>query len=298
MSDFEEHLSKVMGKFGVQHLEQPARDNSLEYFYRVRDSVNRVGKGIHTYEFKEDIHKTNGLIVVPITDLHLGHKQANVPYFREFLKFIEETPNCVTILNGDLAETATKISVGMSMFEEKEHFPEQMKILKELLSPLAKKNKILGMGPGNHEERVANMIGINPMEMLAESLGVPYFGYQGFFRIVVNGIIYKAAFNHGVGGGSTNGSKTNSAEKMNKVIPNADLYFSGHTHGLQSHSDIIYIMDDNSDTLIPHKRTYVVGGSFLEYWGGYSEMKVLPPAMTGSAYIQLRPDKKDVRVVL
>jgi DNA polymerase II small subunit/DNA polymerase delta subunit B len=295
----EEVLSKLNASEKTKEVAAKGTDvDSLESFYKVRDSHGRRGKKVHTYYFNEDIHKEQGLILLPITDVHLGNRHANIPYFKRFVKYILDTPNAVTVLNGDLAETATKVSVGMAMFEEDMNIPEQLDTLYEILKPLADAGKILGMGPGNHEERVANMIGINPMKILADKLGVPYFGYQGFFRIVVNGIVYKCTFFHGAGGGATVGSKANTAEKMNKVIGNADLYFSGHTHGKQSHQDVIYMMDEESDELIPHIRTYVVGGSFVEYWGAYPEMKALAPSITGLVRCELRPDRKDIRVIV
>jgi len=269
---------------------------SLEHFYKVRNDVPLKGKPIHTYQFNDPIHREQGLIIVPITDVHLGHKEANIELFKGYIRYILETPNAVTVLNGDLAETATKVSVGKAMFEEAFNFPEQMKMLEELLKPLAEAGKILGCGPGNHEERIANMIGINPMRMLAEKLEVPYFGYQGFFRVGVADQVYKIVAFHGAGGGSTTGSKANTAEKMNKVLGNADLYISGHTHGRQSHTDLIFMMDDTSDVLIPHKRTYVVGGSFVDYWDSYPEMKGLAPALTGLVRCELRADCKEIRV--
>lgn len=281
----------------VESVEKQEWD-SLEYFYHIRDSQKKKGKDIYTYEFNEEIYKKEGLILVPITDVHLGNRQANIPYFKSFVDYILNVPNAVTVLNGDLAETATKVSVGKAMFEENMNFPEQIKALTEILTPLAKAGKILGIGPGNHEERIANMIGLNPMEILAEKLNVPYFGYQGYFRIVVNEIKYNCSFFHGAGGGGTSGSKTNTSEKLNKVVPNADLYFTGHTHAKQSHSDIVFLFDENSDELVPHKRTYVVGGSFVEYWDAYPEMKGLAPSSTGLVRCELRPDYKDIRVTV
>lgn len=269
---------------------------SLEHFYRVRKEIPSTGKMIHTYVFNENVHNELGLIIVPITDVHLGHKECNKDLFKGYIDYILETPNAVTILNGDLAETATKTSVGKAMFEEDMNFPQQMELLVELLRPLAEAGKILGCGPGNHEERIANLIGINPMEMLAEKLDVPYFGYQGFFRLSVGSQTYKVVAFHGAGGGATSGSKTNTSEKMNKVLANADLYISGHTHGRQSHSDLIYIMDEKLEYLVPQKRTYVVGGSFVEYWNSYPEMKGLPPALTGLVRCELRPDVKEIRI--
>lgn len=295
----EEVLSKLEKNEKVKEITAKTGTlDSLENFYKVRDSHGRRGKQVYTYTFNEDIHKEQGLILVPITDVHLGNRHANIPYFKRFVEYILNTPNAVTVLNGDLAETATKVSVGMAMFEEDMNIPEQLDTLYTILKPLADAGKILGVGPGNHEERVANMIGLNPMKILADRLEVPYFGYQGFFRIIVNEIKYKATFFHGAGGGSTVGSKANTAEKMNKVIANADLYVSGHTHGRQSHQDVIYLMDDESEELVPHIRTYVVGGSFVEYWGAYPEMKALAPSITGLVRCELRPDRKDIRVIV
>jgi hypothetical protein len=293
----EERMKKVKSAFDSVPAKEENWD-SLEYFYKVRDSAPKKGKEIHQYAFNEDIYVQNGLIMVPITDVHLGNKQANIPYFKAFVDYILKVPNAVTVLNGDLAETATKVSVGKAMFEENMNFPEQLKALHEILLPLAKAGKILGVGPGNHEERIANMIGLNPMEILAEKLGVPYFGYQGYFRIQVNHINYNCAFFHGAGGGATTGSKANTAEKINKVVPNADLYFSGHTHGKQSHHDVVFMFDNESGELVPHKRTYVVGGSFVEYWDAYPEMKGLAPSATGLVRVELRPDYKDIRVTV
>lgn len=273
-----------------------ASTKSLEQFYKVRQDVPLKGKRVHTYQFNEPIHRENGLIIVPITDVHLGHNEANIDLFKGYIRYILETPNAVTVLNGDLAETATKVSVGKAMFEEAFNFPEQMRLLEELLMPLAEAGKILGCGPGNHEERIANMIGINPMRMLAEKLNVPYFGYQGFFRIAVADQLYKVVAFHGAGGGASPGAKANTAEKMNKVLGNADLYISGHTHGRQSHTDLIFMMDDEGETLVPHKRTYVVGGSFVDYWDSYPEMKGLAPALTGLVRCELRADCKEIRV--
>lgn len=290
-------MNALLGE-GKKEKEMDKAANSLDYFYAVRDSAKRKGKGINDYSFVGDVYEKDGLIIVPITDVHIGYKQCNVPYFKAFIQYILDVPNCVTVLNGDLAETATKSSVGMAMFEEDIHLPEQILALVELLQPLADANKILGIIPGNHEQRMDNLLGFNPMHIIADKLNVPYLGYQGFLRLDVCGIKYKVAMFHGAGGGGTSGSRTNTAEKQNKVIPNADLYISGHTHGKMSHSDVVWMMDDTSDSLVEHKRTYVVGGSFVEYFNSYPEMKGLAPSSTGLTHITLTAGRKDVRIAL
>lgn len=298
MVSYQERLNELLKKLGVPEKGEEKIDDSLEYFYQIRRSNEEPVKKVLKYDFTDQEAVMNhGLVLVPITDVHLGSKHCNVPYFKSFVEYILNVPHCYTILNGDLAETATKTSVGRGHFEEDMNLPDQLKTLKEILKPLAEAGKILGMGPGNHEERVANMIGINPMEMLAEKLEVPYFGYQGFFYFKLGDIVYSMVVHHGAGGGGTIGSKANAAEKMNKVCANADVYFSGHTHAKMYHPDKIYVFD-NEGNLVSKIRHYVVGGSFVEYWDAYPEMKALPPSITGLTRIEFRPEAKDVRVTV
>lgn len=294
---YQKRLDDVLKKFGgEEEATKEGKDTSLDYFYQVRSSNREPMKNVLKYDFTtNEVVLRNGLVIVPITDVHLGSKHCNLGFFKAFLQYILETPNCYTICNGDLAETATKVSVGKGMYEENMNLPDQLKLLHELLSPLAEAGKILGMGPGNHEERVANMIGMNPMEILAEKLDVPYFGYQGFFYYKVGGNTYSMTVHHGAGGGGTTGSKANASEKMNKVCSNADVYFSGHTHAKMYHPDKIFMFNDEGE-LIPKIRHYVVGGSFVEYWDAYPEMKALAPSITGLTRIEFRPDVRDVRV--
>jgi hypothetical protein len=60
---------------------------------------------------------------------------------------------------------------------------------------------------------------------------------------------------------------------------------------------MVYLFNESGE-LVPHKRTYVVGGSFVEYFDAYPEMKGLPPSITGLARVELRPDYKDIRVTV
>lgn len=88
----------------------------------------------------------------------------------------------------------------------------------------------------------------------------------------------------------------NASQKQNKVVVNADVYITGHTHALMGTPDLVYAFDDASSQLQPILRKYVVGGSFLGYWGGYPEMQSLQPSVAGATRLELRPDVKDVRV--
>jgi len=237
------------------------------------------------------------ITIIPISDIHLGNKGCNIDKFEQVLKFISDTPDCYTILLGDQTETATKTSVGLGLYEEDFDIKDQMKLLGKALVPLAKQGKILGMLTGNHEMRISYAVKLNPAEIIADELGVPYFGYQGYLSLQVGTQKYHIFAHHGVSNGTSPTGKITAIRQLNKVAQ-ADIYLSGHTHAKLYDQDIIYTINDEKAIVEPTVRHYVACGSFVEYWGTYPEMKLLSPASTGSIMIKLNPTVKDVQIIL
>lgn len=237
------------------------------------------------------------VIIIPLADIHLGNKGCNLEKLEQIVKLINETPNCYTILLGDLTETATKTSIGLGIFDEDFHIDVQLASVKKILKPLAEQGKILGALIGNHEMRLAYTVNLNPTYMICESLDIPYFGYQGYLSLAVGNQTYRILATHGKGNASTPQGKIAAVRKLVNIA-DADIYLMGHIHGRMYDNDIIHEMDEQSGTVVPRIRHYVVCGSFLEYWGTYAEMKLLSPAITGSVMLVLDPDIKDVRIIL
>lgn len=225
------------------------------------------------------------IYILGISDIHLGAKYCNEESFIKFIEFIKR-PNVYTLFMGDLAESATRQSIGLGMYDEKYQLGTQKKVLKNLFKPLAKEGKILGAVTGNHEMRVQYFNNDNPMEDLCDDIGVPYLGYQGYIKLVVNDIVYHIMIYHGKSGSSTKGGKVNAAAKPNQIA-NVDLYMTGHVHDQIGFPDLIYEIDDETNTLVAKKRHYVICGSFLDYFGGYAEMKGLPPSTIGAPLVYI-----------
>lgn len=284
MIDLDKKLEAIVNKMSIT-------ESIDRGFYNRQVPVQKVKeKSVLSYELTPF---GDSITLIPMADLHLGHKNCNYNKIQEHLCFINETRDCYTIFLGDEAEAATRTSVGMGMFEEDKHLPEQMESLYQLLKPLADNQKILGMITGNHGMRMANLIGINTTEELARLIHVPYLGYQGFLDIQVGDQNYEVVAFHGTGGGSTSGGKVNAAERMSKVIV-ADLFITGHTHIRHKSEDSLYQFEQGE--LVQRTRHYVTCGSFLEYFGGYAEMKALPPVTTGSVCIELLSNRKQIIV--
>ena len=239
-----------------------------------------------------DVDKIN---IIPISDIHLGHRCCNKEKLLEIIKFIERKPNTYTILLGDQFECATKSSVGMGPYEEEMNVGDQLKWLYKALKPLAAKNKILGICTGNHENRLTQFANIDPAQVLAEKLEVPYFGWQGYLSLLVGKNIYNVSAFHGAGGGTSKASKMNASKKIKNIV-NCDLYLSGHTHDKMQDEELKYEFDLKSGKLVPSIKHFAVCGSFLEYWTSYPEMKALEPSITGSILITLDGKKKEIKI--
>jgi predicted phosphodiesterase len=291
--NLKERLGKAIDKFEDKDLK-----DDFEKRFRELNKPEAYNDYIHRkkiFTFPENGSFDETVTIIPITDIHFGSKQCNTKMLKDLLQFILDTPNCYTIFLGDQTETATKQSIGMGVYEEDFDIRDQIRLMVRMLKPLAEAGKILGILTGNHEMRVAYATSLNPAELIADALDVPYLGFQGYIRINVGKQTYRIFAHHGVGGGSTPAGKLNAMRKLN-LVAEADIYLSGHTHGRMDDEDKLMVFDD-SGYVRERRRYYVVAGSFLEYFDGYAEMKNLAPSITGSVALKLYPEDKLVQII-
>lgn len=226
-------------------------------------------------------NKSNEIQIVPIGDLHVGDPNCNMDLIKSTIKYIKDTENCYTILNGDLMNNALKTSKS-DTYKETMNMEEQQEALIELLSPI--KDKILFMTQGNHELRTNLLAGIDPLRYVARSLDLIEKGRYSDNTYMItlmfgkrNGEknssnIYTIFGTHGSGGGKRVGSTANAMDDMCHIIPNADLYVHSHTHVPINYSDRVFVYNQNNKKLEVHTRTFFNTNSFVEY-GGYAEAK-------------------------
>lgn len=239
--------------------------------------------------------RDDAAVVIAIGDWHLGLKACYREKLEAYLRYIEQRPNHAVLLVGDLGETATKTSVGKAMFDEDIHIPAQQKLIAEMLTPLAKQGQILGVVPGNHEGRIAQQLGIDVTEQLADRLGFPHLGYQGYLACHVGDQTYTIMVAHGKSAAATPAGQLNAARKLANIAPAMDVLVSGHSHALMHTSDQVLVYDPAAKEMRMHRRTFVVAGSFVRY-EGYPVESLLTPQITGCARIGLRADRHDVIV--
>lgn len=281
----EQRLQVVLSELGLSA--------STSYLDRFRElSVDQTSG-----EKRALVHasQTPEVRLVPLADLHLGSLHFNRRLFAAFVDYILSTPDCYTVFLGDQIENATKTSIGLGLFDENMHLEQQLDAAYELFRPLAEAGKIWGIHEGNHEFRTAAAVGLKPMRILAEKLGVPYLGYQGYHIVRVREQEYHVFTAHNRGSGRTVSGKVRAAEDVDKIAV-CDVYITAHSHMLHHHAKPVFYID--SDGVVRQKfRHYVVCGSFLSYWGSYAEKELFPPSLQGAPLVTFSGLRHEVRVV-
>jgi predicted nucleotidyltransferase len=107
----------------------------------------------------------------PLGDWHLGSEHCDVKLIKKQIETIKQDKTARVILMGDLAETATKESVGAGVYEQSENAQQQMMKVKNLLYDI--RHIIDGAVTGNHEERIYKQSGFDLTLYLCQML----FGY-------------------------------------------------------------------------------------------------------------------------
>lgn len=247
---------------------------------------------LHTAKF--DLEK---LVLVFITDIHLGSKYCDRDLLKENLEWVMENQGVFVIDGGDLLETATKDSVGAGVFEQDEIVEEQIEEATKLYKPLAAEGKLLGLHRGNHEYRVFKHSGTNLTKILAQSLGVKYFGDGVLHYFKVGGENYTLYSCHGSSGARLPHTKIKSAIDLANMV-DVEVYLMGHLHQLSHHTRVFYNIDKRKKTVVEGQKHFILGGSYLNHWGSYGQMKGYEMMRKGSPKVKMHGDKHIIRVSL
>jgi len=228
---------------------------------------------------------------MPIGDLHVGHKNYRESVAKKYLSQLCETTRGVLL--GDLAECATKTSVGKGTFDTTMTPEEQRDYLIELLYPY--RDYIDGGVSGTHEERLVKDTTWNIAKDVCRAINVPFLNYSGFVKYAWNGVAYSIYIWHGSGHGTTAPAAIKTCEDIaDRVF--ADVYVMGHLHKLIKSDRIIFVPDQRNMKVQEVEQHFVVNGSCLAYDDGYAEMQGLTPRKLGFANIRLRGVKKEKEI--
>lgn len=243
------------------------------------------------------------LQILPLADLHIGDIHSNGQKIMEWLKYIEETPNCYTILNGDLMDTAIKTSIG-DTYGATLRPMEQLQQCVKLFDPI--KGKILAVTGGNHEARIYRSDGLDVTQMMCSQLGLECYSPESALIFVQFGkqnasrhywpMLYTIYCVHGSGGGRKEGGKINRLVDLSSII-DADIYLHSHTHLPAIVRNSYYRVDTQKKCTVKVDRLYLNTSSSLDY-GGYGEVQSYKPNSLETPMIILDGRKRGMRAVL
>lgn len=256
---------------------------------------------VHTVRIPYKLGQTIRLRV--LADWHVGNTHSDN---RAARKFLDEDKDCYFIGNGDLmdmviASDSKRYRKSSDDSDGDAIVDEQIEKIFSWLEPY--KDRVLGLGTGNHEDEITKRCGTNPSQRLCKKLGVPFLGYSSLVRLALTengnrGRSVVCRLHHGYGGGS----RTQGADitKYSKDLNywDADIFFYGHCHKLQS--DRIPRLGLIGDKLVAKPKLLCITGSFLKTFGTttdptYSEKAGYPPLEIGGLTVNIKPDSSGVK---
>ena len=244
--------------------------------------------------------------LIPIGDIHFGDPAFQTDGLKKligYLEWVKERPNARVFINGDLFNVGSRSSA-TSPFQTD---PKEYENAIDFFEPYAK--YIIGATMGNHENRMEDEFGVNPLQLFCRALSIPYCKYSAAVRIRVGKRGEKSGnryfqsyyiyFHHSTGGGATIGGKLNRVVKLREIIEGIDVFCGSHNHQLAAApQDIFY---PSAQGGVKKRRMWFVDcGSFLSWEDSYAEKAMLPPSKLGSPRIRLSGEQqnKDVHVSL
>lgn len=234
-------------------------------------------------------------------DIHAGEKGCDEVLLGEVIDHIKKDKRAVVVGNGDYASFITPDDKRFDPSDISEKYrigdysawgDVMTEAVCDALKPIA--NKILGMCPGNHEEKFGIRHYCDPTGDIAKVLKVPRLEYVNeygiFFKAKDGQRTLEVHQTHGTGFASTPATKLG---KLARIVATttAHLTILGHVHGREFHEwnrtrrvgnglalDSQYGVITNTFT-----RTYKVGPS------NYAEKNHYPPVKIGCPCIEIHP---------
>lgn len=245
--------------------------------------------------------------IIPLADTHIGDANCDIARVREMVKKISEKHDTYTILDGDLMNIAIAGSRSDS-YHETMPPSDQLRECAEIFGRLAEQGKILAVLPGNHEERISRVAGVDMTQLFCRELAIEglysptstlLFVKFGFNKKhdKTSKMVYSIYVNHGHGGGRRPGGKINALEDMAKIVT-ADVYIMGHTHQPACFRNAHYVPNPGNCTVSKREQVFVNTASFLHWDGSYADRAGYVPASNEVPVINLDALRHHVTVTM
>lgn len=169
------------------------------------------------------------VLVVFISDLHIGHVSTQMKKLREDLTKARHTTGLYVILGGDILDNVTTAKAPRGSHHEQLTNIQYQKYLAEEFVEYLGPEKIVAMLAGNHDLWSKQSDDFDVIQYLAKRIGCPYLGEFGFVNIELGKASYRLLLAHQFRMASSF-NKTHSAKRLMDFTGDADAVFVGHRH--------------------------------------------------------------------
>jgi hypothetical protein len=218
-----------------------------------------------------------------MADIHLGDDLCDRELFAKLIDRIKANDHAYVLGIGDLLNTALKNS--KSSVYESTSVQKELDMLCDYLSPI--KGKILSTVASNHHQRMRTETGLCLDKVIADRLGIPFDGNIGRLNITCGRLSHYVCTHHGVGGGSQDGGKVNSSQKLLDANPGFNIAVTAHTHTYFTMSSRQLYLDKKRNLMTPLNQVRIGCGHLLLYDNCYAERMLLREKPRGIAVVSL-----------
>lgn len=260
---------------------------------------------LHDFELIRHEIPAMEIVVIPVSDVHLGALEHCQKEWEAFCKFVLETPNCYILLGGDLISNSVRNSVA-NPFDEIIRPREQKIRMVENLRPI--KDRILCAVSGNHERRTTKDADMDITYDIMAKLDLEHLYRENIAFVKLSlgtrttGDTSETSFvlgvTHGAGGGIFTGAAVNRNERFGNIIEGLDCLVVGHTHKGAITRPSKIVVDSNHNKVSVKSYTVISSVSWLNY-GGYAAQKMLLPSQSAipqRLYLGGNKNKKTMEV--
>ena len=243
--------------------------------------------------------------ILPLFDIHMGNTLCDEKALKKDLEAVDDQTYIIgggDWLDSIIVKDSKRYRKSMDSTEGDDVIDEQINRMFYMVEPY--KDRIIGLGTGNHEDSIVSHCSTNPIKRLCAALDVPFLGISSLIRLRFRekdgrGRTVLIRMHHGWGGGS----RTQGADltKFSKDVANwdADLFLYGHVHRRQD--DRVPRLGLVGEKLISKPKVMVICGTYLKTYTqdhnvSYSEAKGYPPTEIGAPTIEITPDATWVKM--
>lgn len=257
----------------------------------VRDQLQADARPNEIVAVDIDHRHEDRLYLYALGDVHKGAAQHLDEAWAEWRAYIAAADHVAALFTGDGLNAAIPGSKS-DPFEERQFVGPAMQTLEEELEEI--QDKLDAIIAGNHDLRIYKLTGLDPMQVIARNLGVPYDQTSLLLRYWVgdNEEPYRVYLRHGTGSPASPGPQANQMMKSRDTI-DADIYITGHTH-----KQMAFPLDkfrDGPNGITRHKQLFVSSGSFVGY-ERYAQERGWSPTHPGAPRIFLDGKRRDFHV--